>query len=153
MLSIYETILMDLSKAFDCLPHDLLVAKFKAYGIDNTGLNLIYYYLSNRKQPTKIISSSYSGWYDIVRGVPQGKNQKVVLLGLTNDNRLTFKDYVDMLRSTANYKLHALRKIRKYLTLEKAKLQYDAFINSQFNYAQVIWMFCRKKDYLKIEKI
>ena len=111
MLSIYETILMDLSKAFDCLPHDLLVAKFEAYGIDNTGLNLIYNYLSSRKQPTKIISSSYSGWYDIVRGVPQGKNQKVVLLGLTNDNRLTFKDYVDMLRSTANYKLHALRKI------------------------------------------
>ena len=33
---------MDLSKAFDCLPHDLLVAKFEAYGIDNTGLNLIY---------------------------------------------------------------------------------------------------------------
>ena len=33
------TILMDLSKAYDCLPHDLLVAKFEAYGIDKTGLN------------------------------------------------------------------------------------------------------------------
>ena len=54
---------------------------------------------------------------------------------------------------TANYKLHALRRIRKYLTLEKTKLLYNAFINSQFNYASVIWMFCRKKDYLKIEKI
>ena len=81
------------------------------------------------------------------------KSQKVVLLGLTIDNRLTFKDHVDMLCSTANYKLHALRRIRKYLTLEKTKLLYNAFINSQFNYASVIWMFCRKKDYLKIEKI
>ena len=54
---------------------------------------------------------------------------------------------------TANYKLHALRRIRKYLTLEKTELQYSAFINSQFNHVSVIWIFCCKKDYLKIEKI
>ena len=65
------TILTDLSKAYDCLPHDLLVAKFEAYGMYKTGLNLIHNYLSNRKQRTKI-NSSYSGWYDIVRGVSQG---------------------------------------------------------------------------------
>ena len=65
------TILMDLSKAYDSLPHDLLVAKFEAYGIDKNGLNLIHNYLTNRKQRTKI-SSSYSDWYDIVRGVLQG---------------------------------------------------------------------------------
>ena len=58
-----------------------------------------------------------------------------------------------MLCSTTNYKLHALRRIRKYLTPVKARLLYNAFINSQFNYASVIWMFCRKTDYLKIEKI
>ena len=81
------------------------------------------------------------------------ESQKVVLLGLTINNRLTFKDHVGTLCSTANYKLYALRRIRKYLTLEKAKLLYNAFINSQFNYASVIWIFCRKKDYLKIEKI
>ena len=63
------TILMDLSEACDCLPHDLLVAKFEAYGIHTTGLNLIHNYLSNRKQRTKI-NSSYSDWYDIVKGVP-----------------------------------------------------------------------------------
>ena len=65
------TILMDLSKAYDCLPHDLLVAKLEVYDIDKTGLNLIYNYLSNCKQRTKI-NSWYSDWYDIVRGVPQG---------------------------------------------------------------------------------
>ena len=43
------TILMDLSKAYDTLPHDLLVAKFEAYGIDKNGLNLIHNYLTNRK--------------------------------------------------------------------------------------------------------
>ena len=81
------------------------------------------------------------------------ESQTIVLLGLTTDNRLTFKDHVDMLCSTANYKLHALRRIRRYLTLEKTKLLYNAFINSRFNYASVIWMFCRKNDFLKFEKI
>ena len=65
------TILIDLSKAYDCLPHDLLVAKFEVYGIDKTGLNLIHNYLSNRKQRIKI-NSSYSNRYDIVQGVPRG---------------------------------------------------------------------------------
>ena len=81
------------------------------------------------------------------------ESQRVVFLGLAIGNRLTFKNHVDMLCSIANYKLHALRRIRKYLTLEKTKLLYNAFINSQFNYASMIWMFCCKKDYLKIEKI
>ena len=72
---------MDLSKAYDCLPHDLFVAKFEAYGIDKTGLNLIHSYLSNRKQRTKI-NSSHSDWYDIVRGVPQGSFLGLLLFDL-----------------------------------------------------------------------
>ena len=65
------TVLMDLSKAYDCIPHDLLIAKLECYGIDKIGLSLILDYLSRRKQRTKI-GSSYSSWYDIIRGVPQG---------------------------------------------------------------------------------
>ena len=57
-----------------------------------------------------------------------------------------------MLCSTANYKLNALRRIRKYLTLEKTKLLYNAFINSQFNYASVICIFCGKIN-LNLKKI
>ena len=81
------------------------------------------------------------------------ESQSVVLLGLTIDNQLTFKDHIDTLCRNASYKLHALRRIRKYLTIEKAKLLYNAFVNSQFNYSSIIWMFCRKTDYAKIEKI
>ena len=62
---------MDLKKAHNCLPHDLLLAKLEAYGIDKAELNLISNYLSHRKQRTKI-GSSYSDWYEIVRSVPQG---------------------------------------------------------------------------------
>ena len=62
-------------------------------------------------------------------------------------------DHISILCGRANLKLHALRRIRKYLTTVKAKLLYNAFINSQFNYASIIWMFCHKQDYLKIAKI
>ena len=65
------TILMDLSEAYDCLPHDLLIWKFKAYDIGKSGLNLLLSYLSNWKLRTEV-NSSYSDWYDLIRGVPQG---------------------------------------------------------------------------------
>ena len=52
-----ETILMDLSKAYDCVPHALLVAKLECYGLDELSLMLMLDYLSNRKKRTKIGSS------------------------------------------------------------------------------------------------
>ena len=51
------TILMDLSKAYDCLPHDLIIAKFEAYGLSKSSLSLLLDYLTSRKQRTKISSS------------------------------------------------------------------------------------------------
>ena len=66
------------------------------------------------------------------------ESQNVELLGLTINNRLTFKYHINMLCRRANYKLHALGRIRKYLTLEKSKLLYNAFINKKFNYASMI---------------
>ena len=65
------TVLTDLSKAYNCLPHDFLLAKFEAYDIGKSGLNLLLSCLSNRKQRTKV-NSSYIDWYDIIRGVLQG---------------------------------------------------------------------------------
>ena len=65
---------MDLSKAYDCLPHELLVAKLQAYCVGKAALNLISNYLSHRKQRTKI-GSPYSEWYELIRGVPQGSIQ------------------------------------------------------------------------------
>ena len=65
------TILMDLSKAYDCLPHDLIIAKFEAYGLSKSSLSLLLDYLTSRKQRVKI-GSSYSIWNEIKRGVPQG---------------------------------------------------------------------------------
>ena len=65
------TILMELSKAYDCLPQDVMVAKLEDYSISKERLQLISDYLSYRKQRTKI-GSAYCDWANVVRGIPQG---------------------------------------------------------------------------------
>ena len=57
----FGALLTDLSKAFDCLLHDLIIAKLNAYGFSLSASKLIHNYLSHRKQRTKI-NSSYSSW-------------------------------------------------------------------------------------------
>ena len=62
--------LTNLSKAFESLPHDLLIAKLHAYGIKKGSLNLLFSYLKNRKQRA-CLKNTYSEWIDILFGVPQ----------------------------------------------------------------------------------
>ena len=62
-------VLMDLSKAFDCLNHDLLLAKLYAYGFSKNSLALIRSYLKNRWQRAKI-NTSFSTWSELLMGVP-----------------------------------------------------------------------------------
>ena len=61
-------VLTDLSKAFDCIDHELLIAKLNAYGFDNSSLTFIYSYLSGRTK----IDSSFSCSAEILFGIPQG---------------------------------------------------------------------------------
>ena len=62
---------MDLSKAFDCLSHELLLAKLEAYGLSKDALLLIQDYLQGRFQRV-MINSKFSEWKRITKGVPQG---------------------------------------------------------------------------------
>ena len=62
-----------------------------------------------------------------------------LLLGITIDKKLTFKQHIENLCRKALYKFHALRHIRKFLTIEKAKILGNAFIDSQFNYVPLLW--------------
>ena len=64
-------IIMDLSKAFDSLNHELLLTKFKAYGLDSNSATFMKSYLTKRLQRCKI-NNSFSEWGKVLIGVPQG---------------------------------------------------------------------------------
>ena len=57
----FGALLTDLSKAFDCIPHDLIIAKLEAYGFHIDTLKVIHDYLSNRKQRIKVNDAYSSG--------------------------------------------------------------------------------------------
>ena len=241
-------ILTDLSKAFDCLSHDLLIAKLEAYGFDKPALKLIRDYLKNRKQRTKV-GSSYSSWRDLFYGVPQGSilgpllfnifmndlfyfieeghianyaddstyhaikdnimellktleketysilnwfsfnemksnddkchlivaneckksyqsnnfiylrntflqgEDLVKLLGLQVEEDLSIETHLNSVIKKGNQKLHALMRISKYQSSEKLRLVMKAFIESQFNYCPLVWMFHSRTILKKINNL
>ena len=91
---------MDLSKAFDTINHDLLIAKLKAYGFSKEALKLLRSYLKNWKQKVQI-NNKFSSERDVIAGVPQGSADGSLLFNLfINDlifliEQCTLSNYAD----------------------------------------------------------
>ena len=82
---------MDLSKAFDCIPHDLLIAKLHAYGLSFDKVTFLNLYLKDRKQNVRI-NSICSAFQNILSGVPQGSISGPILFNIfLNDLFLCIK--------------------------------------------------------------
>ena len=236
-------LLTDLSKAFDCINHDLLLAKLEAYGFSQISLKYIQSYLTGRKQRTKV-NNSFSSWAFPDTGVPQGsilgpllfniyindifyfldennltnyaddttpykigkcldcvmenlgndisllvkwfdnnylklnadkchllapkhmndvsinvngqivKGEKSVkLLGIQIDNKLDLDEHVSHLCQKASQKLNALKRIAPYMETSKLRIIMKAFIESQFNYCPLIWMFHSRTVNNRINRI
>ena len=95
-----SVLFMDLSKAFDTISQDLLIAKLKAYCFCKEALKLMKNYLKNRKQKVQINNKS-SSERDVIAGVPQGSIDGHLLFNLfINDliffiEQCTLSNYVD----------------------------------------------------------
>ena len=236
-------VLMDLSKAFDTINHELLIAKLGAYGFDENALHIVLDYLSDRWQRTKV-NTSFSDWLELLCGVPQGSvlgpllfniylndlfyillnthtcnfaddttlsvcdvkledlihtleddsltaimwfeanymklneskchfltrgteevlfvkvGDEIVwesntekLLGITIDKNLNFNAHLSNICKKANCKVTALARAARILPFHKRRLMLKTFIESQFSYCPLVWMFCSKKMNRKINFI
>ena len=77
-------------------------------------------------------------------------SREIGLLGIVIDNQLKRKKHIENVCKKVSFKLHALRRISNFLTVEKARILANAFINSRFNYAPLIWMLASKAAINKI---
>ena len=237
-------ILMDLSKAFDTINHELLIAKLHAYGFSKNALELILNYLKNRWHRTKI-NLSYSSWAELLSGVPQGTvlgpllfniyindlfyiftntdvcnladdttpyacdtnlsnlmhnlesdttsaimwfeanymklnedkchflfagnipehiytniGNKIIwesshekLLGLMIDKKLSFETHLNNICKKASSKVTALSRMFNFIPMKKKRLLMKAFIESQFSYCSLLWMFCSRNMNNRINHI
>ena len=236
-------VLTDLSKAFDCINHELMIAKLHAYGFSKSSLSYVFSYLKNRFQRTKV-NNAFSSWSCINNGVPQGSilgpllfniyindlfyfldesklinyaddntpyevgkhltnvisklednlsilstwfkdnyfqmnagkchlltarhdedvkinigdkvitgEKSVKLLGLNIDNNLNFENHVANLCKKASQKLHALSRVAPFMETSKKRILMKAFIESQFSYCPLAWMFHSRKLNNRIDRI
>ena len=81
----------------------------------------------------------------------ESKNQK--LLGVLIDSQLNFDEYLISLCKKAGKKLNALARLAKFLSLEQRKLLMKSFIESQFGYCPLTWMFCGRKTNARINHV
>ena len=112
----FGALLTDLSKAFDCICHDLQIAKLHAYGLSLSALKMIQDFLLNQKQRTKI-GSFYSTWENIRSGVPQGSilgpplfNIFLCELFLEHED-CCFTNYADDAKLVASYTAEVIKNL------------------------------------------
>ena len=83
--------------------------------------------------------------------IVNSKSEK--LLGITIDNKLNFNEHVSKLCKKVNLKLHALARISNLMSTDKLRIIMKGFIESQFNYCPLVWMFHSRALNNKINKL
>ena len=114
---------MDLSEAFDALNHELLIAKLSAYGFNNESLKLIWFYLTNRSQRTKI-NKSFSRCTELLQ-VPRGSVLCPLLFNIYLNDLFFLLDYTEVCNFADDTTFFACD---KDLGSPINRLQHDSFL-------------------------
>ena len=91
---IVGSVLLDFSKAFDCIPQDLLIAKLDAFGFDKQALSFIYSYFKNKKLSVGI-NNVYRTFLDLISGMPQGSVLEALLFNIFLIDLTLLHNYAD----------------------------------------------------------
>ena len=102
-------VIMDLSKAFDTVNYELLLAKLHAYGFGKSTLTMVNSYLTNRWHRTKI-NSSYSTWRELLSEVPQGSILGPLLFNIYLNDLFFILDETNVCNYADDTGLHACDK-------------------------------------------
>ena len=141
----FGALLTDLSKAFDCISQEFVLAKLHVYGFSLRALRLIHSYLTNRKQRTRL-NGNYSSWEEILFGVPQVPQVFLCDLFLIM-KETSFASYAD--DNTPYVTAENLDEVIKSLEKDSIKL-FQWFSNNQLkaNHENVIfWLVVKIIDY------
>ena len=119
---------MDLSKAFDTIKHDLLLAKLHAYGFSKKALKLIQNYLSNRWHRTKI-NKDFSTWQELLQGVPQGPVLGPLLFNIYLNNSFFLTESTDVCNFADDTTFYACdRNLNDLIN----RLEHDSFLATEW---------------------
>ena len=135
----------DLKSLIQRLEHDSLIA------IEWFDCN--YMKLNSKKCHLLLAGHKYEHMWANVGESVIWESKKEKLLGLIIDNKLKFNDHVALLCKKAGRKITALGRLTRYLQFEKKRTLLKSFIESQFAYCPLTWMFCSRKNNNRINQL
>ena len=137
--------------------HILLVITFLLSDLQDISTKLFNWFDNShmKASPGKchLLLSTKSPEVVYIDGIQTTSSTAEPLLRITNDLELTFENHLSAICNKLSRKINTLRRIANYIPLEKRRIMMKTFVESQFNYCPLIWMFHSRTIYNKMNRL